>query len=54
MWFHLAEMLSCTVAELQERMSRMEFSEWMAELSIRAEEGEEQAMADRVQEELGR
>ena len=44
--------MGCTVAELQARMSSMEFSEWMAELDIRAEDSEEDAMAERVQQEL--
>lgn len=44
--------MGCTVAELQARMSSMEFSEWMAEANIIAEEAEEAEMATRVQGEI--
>lgn len=54
MWFYLASEViqGCTVAELQARMSSREFSEWLAELDMRAEESEKDEMAARVQEKL--
>ena len=52
MWFKLAEMLGYTVGQLKAMMSSREFTSWLAEFKLRAEDMETQARHGRVQESL--